>query len=322
MKIFKHFKFISGGIIFLIAAYSCENVEDGYRVDYKESSAIFNVSLQTYDRGAIGDTIRFHIEASSNYDIKSLIVNSTVSGSERSGFEIDPYSIDPLIDHAFGTIQEGTREFSIYYNYIITQDTVDLFIMLTLIDEEGMKSDTQKVYTVPSIVKYNEVTMYTQTADKADGFSTLDATVFHYLPNYSEISEANVKVQESVDIIFVVSNDVATILAPYNGTFESNFAVKNKTRFQLLQAVSSEEFNNLNNATVSQITENYNVDGGSTSLTNIKVGDIIGFKTDFASSNPYHYGILRISAIHPANSDYYEGVCYVFEMDVVTQIKG
>jgi hypothetical protein len=29
--------------------------------------------------------------------------------------------------------------------------------------------------------------------------------------------------------------------------------------------------------------------------------------------------MLRINAIHPANSDYYEGVSYLIEADIVTQ---
>lgn len=320
MNIAKQLKFISGGILFLIAAYSCENVEDGIEVSYRESSAVFNVSLETYDRGAIGDTVRFHIEASSDYDIRSLVVTSSVSGSEKSGFEIDPNSIDPLIDHAYGTVQEGTREFSIYYNYIINQDTSDLSIELTLIDKEGMRSETRKIYTVPSIAKYDSVVMYTQTASKTDGFSSYDGTVFHYLPDYDEVTEANRNVQESVDFIFLVNNDVATIVAPYNGIFQTAFTIKNKTRFRLLKSISSDDFDKLSNASVSQITEDQDVDGGSTSLTNLQVGDMIGFKTDYASTNSYHYGILRIKAIHPTNSEYYEGVCYYFEMDVITQI--
>jgi hypothetical protein len=319
MKICKPFKFVFGGFLLLIAAYSCENVEDGYEVNYKESSASFNVTLEKYDRGAVGDTVRFHIEASSDYDIKSLVITSSVSGSEKSGFEIDPTSADPLIDHAYGTIQEGIREFSIYYNYIIAQDTSDLSIVLTLIDEEGMKSDTQKVYTVPSIVKYDSVVMFTQTAAKVDGFSTFNGIVYHYLPDYGTVSEANLSVQESVDIIFIVNNDVASVVAPYNGSFENSFTVKNKTKFRLLKGVSNEDFDHLNNATVSLIAEDNDVGGGSTSLSNIKVGDIIGFKTDYASSNSYHYGMIRINAIHPVNSEYYEGVSYLFEMDVVTQ---
>lgn len=310
-------------LIFLLVCFmgilSCENVEDGYRIDYPETPADFSVDLTTPDRGAVGDTIGFSIQAKSDYNIKSLVVTSDVSGDENSGFAVDSTQTDPLIDHTYGTIQPGTKEIDITYNYIVENDSLDPVITFTLVDEYGSKTIEYSLYAVHSVVSYDSIVLYAQSTAKADGFSTVDGTVYHVLENYEDVTTENESIQKSLDIVFIISDETSALVAPYNGNFSSGMSVRNKTLFKLLPNVTSEEFDNLTNASLSSITEEANVKKGSTDLWNIKAGDIIGFRTDFASSNPYHYGILRINSIHPTSCDYYEGTSYMVEFDVVTQ---
>ena len=318
MKIFNRLKFVIAGVTGLIALNACENVEDGYRIDYKESSATFKVSLLTLDRGAKDDTIRYFIEASSEYDIKSLVVETSVSGKDNSGFKIDTNSIDPLIDHIYGTIQDGTRQFSIYYNYVVSQDTVDATLYFSLIDQEGARRDTQKIYTVPAIIPYNNIVMYTQTSSLVDGFSTYDGLLYHNLTNYDDVTDQNKKIQKSLDVIYVVENGVGYFVAPYNSKYSGGISVKNKTIFSKMDNLDDEKFSQLTNASLSKYTEEAKVKNGST-VVQVNVGDFIGYRTDLASTNSYKYGIARVKALHPANSEYYQGTCYLIEMDVVTQ---
>jgi hypothetical protein len=291
----------------------------GFRFDYVETPASFSVTLNTADRGAVGEAIIFSIQAKSDFNIKSLVVDSEVSGTSGTGFVIDSSQTDPLIDHAYGTIQKGTKEIDIYYHYVIENDTLDPRISFTLVDEYGSKTVQHNLYAVPSIVSYDSLVLFAQSRINADGFSTYDGAVYHRLADYEEVTAVNEQVQESLDIVFLISNETSALVAPYNGNFGSAMSIRNKTLLKLLPDVTSAEFDSLTPASVSKITEEAEVKKGSTDLWDIKAGDIIGFRTDFASTNPYHYGILRINAIHPTNCEYYEGTSYLVEFDVVTQ---
>lgn len=306
-------------LVTILGMHSCENVEDGYRVDYPETPADFSVTLTTPDRADVGEIIGFSILASSSYDIKSLVVNSDVSGAEGTGYVIDSTQVDPLIDHAYGTIQPGIREININYNFKIENDSIDPVITFILVDEYGSKTIQHSLYAIPPVVSYDSLVLFAQSNALADGFSTTDGAVYHNLTNYKDVSVANQAIQESLDIVFLIQNDTAMLVAPYNGNFSSSMAIRNKTLFKVLTGVSSEEFDNLTSASLSKFTEDEKVKNGTTSLWDVKVGDIIGFRTDFASTNPYHFGMLRINAIHPTNCDYYEGTSYLIEFDVVTQ---
>ncbi len=306
-------------LIVIIGMVSCDNVIDGYRIDYKESPAEFTVALLSSNRAAISDTITFSIKATSDYDIKSVISVSTISGGGGTGYFIDSDSKDPFIDHSFGTIQPGTREIDVIYYYIVSQDTVDASITFSLIDEYGKKTTDFDMIMVPSIVKYDSVVLYTQTPTRTDGFSSVDGYVYSDLTNFEDLTVANEAVQESLDIIFLFDGLSSKLVAPYSGYFWSKMNVRNKTLFKLIPEITDEDFDNLSNASLSEITELYEVKKGSTDIQDVKVGDIIGFRTDFASSNPYRYGMLRINTIHPTTVDHYEGTSYLIEMDVVTQ---
>jgi hypothetical protein len=309
-------------VLMIAGLSSCYDVEEGYRITYSESPAVFNVIAPEIIRGAVGDTISFEIQAQTQSDIKSVVVSSTLSGKEGTGFYIPAGETDPLIDHAYGTIQKNTRKFDIYYNYVIAEDSNDVTINFDLIDGDGKKSAEYDVITVPSITHYNNVMLFTNTTAKTDGFSTVDGSIYRELSNYETVTSANQTVQESLDIIFLVWNNTAILAGPYDGWFSSNMKVRNKTKFmKLSDSMTSTDFDALTNATLSYYTDKGKVDKGTTSISDIKVGDLIGFKTDFASANSYKYGILRVKAIHPTNCDWYEGVSYMIDMDVVTQIS-
>jgi hypothetical protein len=300
---------------------ACYDVQEGYRVDYAESPAELNINSQSVLYGAIGDTISFTIQAQAESDIKSMIVSSTVSGKEGTGFYIPEGKTDPLIDHTYGTIKKGTRDFDLVYNYIVAQDTSDVTISFSLIDNDGKKTKEFKINTVPSIVTYKNVVLYTNSSSKTDGFSSADGVVYTQLANYEAVTAANQIIQKSIDIIFLVSNGSAILAGPYDWYFSSNMKVRNKTKFKILKDVSSNDFNNLSNGTLSSIVEKNQVGKGSTNVSNIEVGDFIGYKTDFASTNSYKFGIIRINSIHPANCDWYQGKSYLIDMDVVSQIN-
>lgn len=307
--------------MFVTIFTSCNNVEEGYRIDYAESTADFTVTPLNMERGAVGDTIYYEVKAQSDFNLKSIIVQSSTSGNEGTGFFIEQGGTDPLIDHTYGTIQKDTKGFDIGYRYIVSQDSVEVTLSFSLIDEEGKKATSTKVITVPGITRYSNITMYTNSNSKTDGLSTADGIVYRKLPGYESITSDNVKIQEAIDVIFLVSNNSAMFVAPYNGNFASNFTVRNKTKFKKMESISATDFAVLTNASLSYFIDTDKVNNGSTSVSDIKVGDFIGFKTDFASANSYKFGIIKINSIHPANCDWYEGTSYVVEMEVVTQIE-
>jgi hypothetical protein len=317
----KKYLYILFFVVSPLVIFSCENVEDGYRIDYPETPAKFSVTLLTPDRGSVGENIVFSVQALSDYDIKSLVVNTSVSGGDGTGFTVGSTQVDPLIDHAFGTIQKNVKELDLNYTYLVANDSIDPVITFTLVDEYGSKTIKHNLFAIPSIVQYDSVVMFAQTNALADGFASSDGVVYHDLTDYADLTTVNEAIQESLDIVFLIQDDTdaAMLVAPYNGNFYSGMAIRNKTLFKRLPGVTSDEFNQLTSASLSSITEDAEVKRGTTDIWDIKAGEIIGFRTDIGSSNPYHFGMLRINAIHPANSEYYKGISYTIEMDVVTQ---
>jgi hypothetical protein len=306
-------------LVAMFLASACEYVEDGYRIDYQESTAIFTVQAMTPDRGAIGDTVKFSLKVEASENIQSLVVNPSVSGADGTGYVVDANNEDPLIDHSFGTIQPGIKKIDLWYNYIFAVDTINPTIHFIMVDGEGKKELKINLIAVPPIVRYQGVTMFSQTSSKTDGFSSVDGKVYADLTHFEEVDPANQAIQESVDIVLLIKNDTAMLVAPYNNNLISNMAIKNKTLFQRIDGMDDTDFQKLTSSTLSSVTQANKVGKGSTYILNIKVGDFIGFRTDFASSNPYHYGIIRVNALHPSSTDHYEGKCFLIEMDIVTQ---
>jgi hypothetical protein len=311
--------FIPIVITLVLGFTSCDNVDEGYRIDYIESPAQFSVIPVGSERGAINDTIAYLITAQSDVNIKSLIVTTSASGASGTGFEIVENGVDPLIDHIYGTIQAETKTIEILYNFIIKQDTVDPSLTFSLIDEVGKKTITHDIFAVPAITKYMDVAIYANSNKYADGFSTFDGVVYHNLDEYKEATETNKAIQESLDIVFLINGSDAMFVAPYNNAFWSSMAIKNKTLFKKIENSDSLEISKFTNGSFAQIIEDNQVEKGTTQIGNIQVGDIIGFRTDFASTNPFHFGLIKIKALHPTNVEFYDGTSYMIEMDIVTQ---
>lgn len=320
-KIMRVFLYLIVNLVTIFILVSCENVEDGYETNYGVSSADFTVEITTSDRGSKNDVAVFSIKVNSEYEIKSLVVTSTTSGADGTGFVVDSSVTDPLVDHIFGTIQPGTTSFSLEYEYVFPSDTVENTITFTLIDDEGKAQLAFDLNGIPDLTAYDGVELVAQSSTLLDAFSTSDGVVYEDVAAYDELTTANLAIQESIDLAFVVSDDNLTkIFAPYNTSyFGADFSNANKTVFKRLNDLSSADFDALTNISLSEITENYAVKKGSTVIDSVKVGDIIGFRTDYASTNPYHYGILRVNAIHPTNVDRYEGTSYLLEFDVLIQ---
>jgi hypothetical protein len=314
---------ITGLCLLSLFFFSCEkNVKDGYRIDYNESTAQLTVTTSD-TTGAVGDTIVFSIQAESDFDIKSIVITGSPSGSSSSGFVIPSGSTDPLIDHIFGTIQKNTKAFQITYNYIVTQDTADPVVTFKLIDESGQKVVKKTIATLYSIAHYNSVILFTHSSSQADGFSTVDSAKYRDLSQYATTSTAHNAIQESTDIIFVVTNsDTAWLVAPYDGKFSTtnNAFIKNKTRFKLLTDVTSSGFDNIKSASLSAIIKRDSIKQNGTTNIAVKTGSIVGFFTDYNSSNSYKAGMLRVIAIHPSYCSWYTGTTYQIEMDIITQI--
>ncbi len=298
---------------------ACNNVEDGIEINYGESTAELNVELITADRGAKNETISYTVSVSADSPIKSVFVSPTVAGTEESGFKVASGTVDPFVNHDFGTIQPGTYNMDLVYHYTVSQDTVDARLVFTMVDETGVKRDTQKVVTVPAIQSYYDISLYAKSQSECDGFSSVDGMVYHNLADYQELNAVNQAVQEALDIVFVVQDGTAVLTAPYDGAFSSSMNIKNKTVFKKISGLSADEFEALNNASLSSLVEEQSVKKGSTSLSGVSVGDIIGFRTDFGSANAYMFGIMRINELHPTNSEYYDDMSYVMVLDVKVQ---
>ena len=315
-----HLYLILNTLVIMIL-FSCENVQEGYTVDYNQSSAQFTVELMNSDRGTKGDSAMFNIHINSSYELKSILVATGVSGGDGSGYVIDSSGVDPLIDHTYGRLQPGQTSLDIDYNYIFPSDSVETTVTFTLIDEEGKLEREFTLVGVPSVASYDSVVFYNnESSYLADAFSTVDGSIYYNISNYTEFTTWNLDIQENFDIVFLATESGKAMLSgPYNGSVTASLSVKNKTIFKKLTELTSNDFDELTPVSLSEITEDYNVKKGSTIIDDVQVGDIIGFRTDFASTNPYKYGILRVNAIHPTNVDHYEGISYLIEMDVMTQ---
>lgn len=321
MKILIHK--IIGLSMLIMTLLSCQDlVEDGYRTEYNESTAQLSVSTVGYGSGAINDTVRFLIQANSDYDINSIIVTSSISGAGGSGFTVPDNSVDPLIDHSFGTVQENIKEFSLYYDYIVTQDTADPVVTFKLIDAEGQKIVKESIVTLYSVAKYKNVSLFFESYSKTDGFSTQDSAKYRDLSNYVTETDDNKAIQKSIDIIFAIESDAAWLIAPNDWRFSAPATfLRNKTRFLLIPGVSSAEFDKMNSSAINNIVIADSVKQKGTSSVQVQLGSVVCFFTDYGSTNSYKAGVLRVKAVHPSFCSWYTGETYQLDMDIVTQIS-
>lgn len=316
-------QFVVVAILSSLLIASCEDlVEEGYDKDYSESLAELEVTPAAYNYGAIGDTLRYIIKAKSEFDIKSIVVISSELGASGSGYELTD-SIDPFIDHRFGIIQKNVKQLDILYKFVIPETSSKVTLEFKLIDEEGQKVVEHSIIIVPEVSKYDSVVLYTQSSLNADGFSTIDGVPYRDVKQYEPFSSVNQAIKESLDMVFIVdeSSYSAILAAPVDTSFQSGLDIKNKTRFKLINSITSEQFDSITNGSLVALTALDSISRkGGYNISGIQTGDIIGFVTDYYSANSFKTGLIRVNAIHPSSCEWYVGETYLIEMDVVTQI--
>lgn len=311
-------------IFMLIISFSCDDfVEDGYRVDYPPSSANLEVEAIGYESGAVGDVVSYKITAQSGSSIKSLVIQTNNPGANGTGFDVGAEGFDdPFADHIYGTVKDDITSFTVKYDYIIPEGINKSKLTFSLIDQEGKVSSEANLKVVSAIKKYNSRSIYAKNNLYNDAFATIDGVIYPDIKtNFSTTSEENLAVQEKIDIFFYVSNSVAIISSPADNGLDLELDVENQTKFKKLTSVSNEDFANLTAASLVELTKADSIGyHGSSRVSGIRVGDIIGFTTDLNALHSFKTGLIKVKELHPALIDRYSGTAYMMEFDVVTQI--
>lgn len=322
IKLFSTLLALSGLLIILM---SCEDlVEKGYRIDYNESDAELVVEAIGDTSAAVGETISFRIEVSSNTIIKSCIIQSNKPGAGGSGYDVGTVGFDdPFADHNFGTIKKNITSFVVKYNYVVPKDVNSSKLIFSVIDELGKKSDTIEIVVVPTIKKYSNKKLYAKNRLYNDAFATIDGLVYPNIKtNFSSTSEENTTVQEKIDVVFFVDNGISIISSPAYSGLNLDLNIENDTKFKKLSNISHEMFENITASSLVGLTKSDSISYyGSSAISGVKVGDIIGFTTDLNAVHALKTGVIKINQLHPTSISRYEGVSYVMECDIVTQIE-
>lgn len=323
MKINFTILYLLGAII--IATTSClDFVEDGIEVSYAESDATLTALPLANSNGAENEVIGFEIAANSNFDIKSLIVRTTIEGKNGSGFNVsDPDFDDPFADHNYGTIQPGTQNFKVRYDYIIPESINKSRITFILVDESGKKEVQQTVEVVPSITYHEGIVSYAKDNTFNDAIASAEgSTYFNIKGNYSSLTSENVEVQKKIDIIFYYDKDNknAVIAAPASSRVDLELSVENNTQFKFLSLPEDTDLSEMSASTLDQLTEEANLSAeGASTLNNLKVGQYIGFIADLNAVNSLKKGILRVEGLHPGSVPRYAGISYVLRCSMIVQ---
>lgn len=311
-------------ILMLIISFSCDDfVEEGYRTDYPPSNAILEVEAIGYESGAVGDVVSYKITAQSSSLIKSLVIQTNNPGANGTGFDVGAAGYDdPFADHIYGTVKDGTTSFTIKYDYIIPEGINKSKLTFSLIDEEGKVSSEADLKVVADIKKYSSVRLYAKNNLNNDAFATIDGLVYPDIKtNFSTTSEENISVQEKIDIVFYMDNNTSVISSPAHGGLNLDLDIENETKFKKLTTISEEEFMNITAASLVELTKTDSIGyNGNSSVSNLRVGDIIGFTTDLNALHSFKTGLIKITELHPAVADHYQGTAYVVGFDLVTQI--
>lgn len=312
------------GLVFF-GLIACEKlVDDGYRIDYEQSDAEFQVEPLGLESGAEGDIISYKLSVTSNHFIKSCIVQASQEGAGGSGYDVATEGFeDPFADHNYGTVKKDVKSFTVKYDYIIPEDVNKVKITFSVIDNIGKVSQVVNIAVVPNIKKYSIKSLYAQNSMFNDAFATIDGLVYPNIrANYGSESQENIAVQEKIDIFFFydLANNVSVISAPDNGSLGVELKIENATRFQKLD-LTSEDFDNITAGSLVELTREDSINyKGTSRVTGISVGDIIGFVTDLNALHSLKTGLIKVKSLHPANVNHYEGTSYVMECDIVTQI--
>lgn len=311
-------------ILLAIFFFACEDlVEDGYRTDYPPSNATLEVEAIEYESGAVGDVVSYKVTAQSSNRIKSLVIQTNNPGANGTGFDVGAAGYDdPFADHIYGTVKDGITSFKIKYDYIIPEGINKSKLTFSLIDEEGKVSSEANLKVVPAVKKYNSIKLYAKNNLNNDAFATINGLVYPDVKtNFSTTSEENLSVQEKIDIVFYMNNNVSVISSPAHGVLNLDLDIENETKFKKLTSISEEEFTNITAASLVELTKADSIGyNGTSSVYNLRVGDIIGFTTDLNALHSFKTGLLKVKELHPAIANHYQGTAYVIGFDLVTQI--
>ena len=313
-------------ILLFVVLASCDDlVEDGYRIDYPESDAVFTVEAMDYESGAAGNTVSYKLSVSSNQYIKSCVVQATNDGASGSGYDVGSDGFDdPFADHNYGTIKKEINSFVVKYDYIIPTDVNESKITFSVIDEKGKVSQEVSVNVVPEIKTYNSRELFARNDIFFDAFATIDGLVYPDIKNnYSQSSGEDIDVQEKIDIIYYydISANASVISSVDDNKVGLELQVENATRFKRMTDITEEDFYAITPASLVELTQDDSIAYyGSSQVRNIVVGDIVGFTTDLIATHSLKTGLLKVKGLHPTNVEHYEGTAYVMECDIVTQI--
>lgn len=312
--------------LLFVALTSCEDlVQDGYRIDYEESDAVFAVEALEYEAGAIGDIVSYKLSVSSNHNIQSCVVETSNAGASGSGYDVgtDGYD-DPFADHNYGTVKKDIKSFVVKYDYIIPADVNKSKLTFSVIDDMGKVSQVVSVDVVSEIKVHEGVELFARNSIFFDAFATINGLVYPDIKNnYSQTSAESLDVQEKIDIVYYYDADDgnSVISSLDNGSLGIELQIENATRFKRMSEISGEDFNSITAASLLELTRNDSIIYyGSSKITNIVVGDIVGFTTDLIATHSLKTGLIKVNGLHPTNVGHYEGTAYVMECDIVTQI--
>jgi hypothetical protein len=307
----------------VVALFSCDDmVTGGLRPEYGETDAKLQVTAVKDTFGITGDTIQFAIHAESNNNIRAFAINAQYQG--ESGTKFSYTGIDPFIDHSYGTIQNNIKSFDIVYSYVIPANVNKVRIEFTLTDEVGKKTAQQTIALVNDVEFYQGIVLHSSNNFKTDGFSSFNGVVYQNLKNNEATTETNREVQENLDIVFLtdMNTQSAKLAAPAYGGFSSGMAIKNKTNFLLLEEMNIDTFDAIRAGTIQNIVSLTSItETDSYSVEKLKVGDFVGFVTDYNASNSYKIGVLHITSLHKSSCEWYEGTTYSIEFDAKVEVS-
>ncbi len=232
----------------LVVLISCEKlVEDGYRINYPESDAVFTVEALDFKSGAVGDIISYKLSVNSKHFIKSCVVQATNDGASGSGYDVGSDGFDdPFADHNYGTVKKEINSFVVKYDYVIPENVNKSNITFSVIDEMGKVSQVVSLDVVPDINIYNGRELFAQSNIFFDAFATIDGLVYPDIKtNYSQASAESVEVQEKIDIIYYYDKgaNVSVISSVDNNGVGLELKVENATRFKKMTGITEEAFN-------------------------------------------------------------------------------
>lgn len=312
--------------LFFVVLTSCDDlVQDGYRIDYEETDAVFTVEALGYESGAVGDVVSYKLSVNSNHAIKSCVVQTSNNGASGSGYDVASEGYDdPFADHNYGTVKKDINAFVVKYDYVIPENVNKAKLTFSVIDEMGKVSQVVSLAVV-SDIKVNEgVELFARNSIFFDAFATINGLVYPDIKNnYSQTSAESLDVQEKIDIVYYYDEGgkSSVIAAPNNGSLGVELQIENATRFKRMTEITEEDFNSLTAASLLELTRDDSIAYyGSSQVRDIIVGDIVGFTTDLIATHSLKSGLIKVNGLHPTNVGHYEGTAYVMECDIVSQI--